>query len=246
MSPPLWVVEAAASFWREAGEPDRFPRDIRRAIARTSPIAIVSLSRLHVARANEWFRQQHVSVDISVNDRPLRACLIAQSGSGIILVDGSDSEEEQRFSIAHELSHFLHDYCAPRQAAVALQGAAILEVLDGLRPAGINERTVGLLGRAPVRAHVHLMGRWEDVHNPVDVDASESAADTLARELLAPWAVVADDVIELGIAHDREAIAAGLIERYGLPMKPAIQYAELLCSEKPSPSPLLRYIRRSL
>jgi hypothetical protein len=134
-TPSLAVVAAAESFWSEAGVEPTYPRAIRRAVARSQPISVVTLSALHVAKAEEWLRRQGIAIDIDVVNRPLRACLVAHAGAGIIFVDGADAENEQRFSIAHELAHFLADYLAPRHAATARLGEDILEVLDGARPA---------------------------------------------------------------------------------------------------------------
>lgn len=243
MSPPLVAVEAAESFWSDAGAASTFPRDIRRAIARSQPIAVVMLPALYVAKAEAWLRRQGKAIDLDVPDRPLRACLVAQGGAGFIFVDGEDCESEQRYSIAHELAHFLLDYLAPRRAAVARLGEGILEVLDGLRPARTEERTIGILTGVAVRRHVHLMGRNEDVSGAAEIDRAEAIADALALELLAPWDEISSQMVELGINADRKAIACLLMDRYGLPRMPAERYAASLSPDPTPASPLLRYLR---
>lgn len=239
----MQVAEAANAFWHEADLPVAFPRDLRRAIALTLPVSIVLLSELQVAEVQAWLQRQGRIVDMTVNNRPLRACLIAHSGTGFIFVDGGDQESEQRFSIAHELAHFLLDYLAPRQEAVARLGGEILEVLDGVRPARVEERAVALLTGVPARTHVHLLGRAEEEAAAEAIDFAESRADALALELLAPWADVSRLIAELGINGERGAIVRLLSDRYGLPLVPARRYAARFSPRRQSESALLRHLR---
>jgi hypothetical protein len=244
MAPSLAVVAAAESFWSDAGVEPTFPRAMRRAVARSQPISVVTLSALHVAKAEAWLRRQGMSIGIDVVNRPLRACLVAYAGAGFIFVDGADSEDEQRFSMAHELAHFLVDYRAPRRAAVARLGEGILDVLDGMRPARTDERVVGVLANVTLDPHIHLMGRFGDLGRPAEIERAESQADALARELLAPWDVVSRQIAILAIAGNAPAVARLLVERFGLPTIPAQRYAALLSPEPAPASALLRHLRR--
>jgi hypothetical protein len=243
MTPPLAVTAAAESFWADAGMEPTFPRDVRRAVARCQPISVVMMSALHVVKAEAWLRRQGMAIDMAVDDRPLRACLVAHGGAGIIFVDGADSEDEQRYSIAHELAHFFVDYLAPRHMAVARLGEGSLDVLDGRRPARGDERIVGILTDIQIRPHVHLMARFEDLTMSGDVARSESGADALALELLAPWDDVSQRCDAVGIGGERSAIARLLVDRYGLPRRPAERYAACFCPVSLPSSRLLRYLR---
>jgi hypothetical protein len=136
MSTPLWVGETAEMFWTAAGELEPFPRDLRVPIAKSLPLAVVSMPTLRLTGVDLWMSKQGIICGIGVDDRRLRACLVARYGQGIIFLDGSDPEGEQRFSLAHELAHFLRDYLAPRRLASERLGEEVLEVLDGDRPLG--------------------------------------------------------------------------------------------------------------
>ena len=243
MTPTFQVAETASSFWDDAGLPDAYPRDVRRAVVLTQPLSLVLLSELHVSGVLEWLRRQGRNLDMAVRDRPLRACLVARSGAGFIFVDGGDQESEQRYSIAHELAHFLLDYVAPRQEAVSRLGDEILDVLDGLRPETIAERAGALLTGVGAGAHVHLLGRSEEEAAAETIDIAEARADALALELLAPWADVSTQIGAQGIGVERAAIVRLLTDHYGLPPVPARRYAARFLPQRESSSALLRHLR---
>lgn len=244
MMPPLAIATIAEAFWTESGMAPGYPRDIRRAVTLSQPISIVLVSALHVAGAEAWLRRQGITLEVDVFDRPLRACLVAHAGAGIIFLDGADPEDEQRYSIAHELAHFLVDYLAPRRATVTRLGEGIRDVLDGRRPARTEERIIALLTSVEVRPHVHLMSRSDDLAMSGDIVQSESMADALALELIAPWDDVSQDIVTLGITAEPLSITSLLTKRYGLPVLPAERYSERLCPTSQPTSPLLRHLRR--
>ncbi|HLI26015.1 MAG TPA: ImmA/IrrE family metallo-endopeptidase [Chloroflexota bacterium] len=241
MSAPLWVVEAAAAFWRAAGAEEPFPRALEAAIAWAAPLSIVQLPRLRVAGVAAWLTARGGGELVTVPDRALRACLVAHRGHGFVFLDADDPPDEQRFSLAHELAHFLHDYQQPRERAVARLGPAVLEVLDGARPPTATERIDALLARVELGPHVHFMERTEDGHPAHHViSAAERAADQLAFELLAPEEAVRAAAMARGRPWTIDALAALLIAVFGLPPTPARQYAALLAPAPPPPDPLLR------
>jgi hypothetical protein len=129
MSTPLWVSEAAATFWAVAGAEEAFPRDLRRPIANALPVAVVLLPKLRLSAVDKWLVRQGMTCGLSIRDRALRACLVARYGHGLVFIDGTDPSDEQRFSLAHELAHFIRDYWRPRALAVERLGAGVLEVL---------------------------------------------------------------------------------------------------------------------
>jgi hypothetical protein len=111
--------------------------------------------------------------------------LVAFGGKGVIFVDGSDPDEERRFTLAHEVAHFLVDYWQPRMRAVDRLGLPITEVLDGLRSATASERLYAILLNAPSGVHTDLMDRDLNT-DPVSTWQAEDRADKVALALLAP------------------------------------------------------------
>lgn len=224
MSVPLWAAELARAFWIKARKPEPFPRNLRRSIARAVPLSVVLLPKLSVQAALNWLQKCGLICEIPGEDRPLRACLVARRGHGVALIDGSDGDDEQRFSIAHELAHFLRDYWSLRRRILKRLGAESLQVLDGERPPTAQERFHALLRNVPLGFHLHLMER-DNAGNPLtsSVAKAERDADRLAYELLAPAEHVLADP-----PGSVPALVRRLREFYGLPAMQASHYAGLL------------------
>jgi hypothetical protein len=232
MSAPLWVVELAERFWAEAGGPGPFPRDLRRPVLRALPLAVVLLPGLSIAGVRQWLESSGIGCFCPEEDRRLRACLVARGGGGFVFLDGTDAEEQQRFSLAHELAHFLRHYWQPRNRAAHRLGDPITEVFDGVRPARFAEQIAALLAEIPLGLHVHLMGRGASGVADEVVATVEEEADQLACELLAPAAVVLRGQLT------RAELTRRLEREFGLPALQAEQYAHRL--RPPTVDALLR------
>jgi hypothetical protein len=238
MNTPLWVGELAEAFWAEAGAAEPFPRSLRKAAEWAFPLTVVGLRGLRLHAALDWLRRSQVACGAAEPDRPLRACLVARGGGGTVFVDEGDPPEEQRFSLAHELAHFLRDYWRPRRRAVERLGPAVLEVLDGLRPPRPGERLGGLLRNVRVGAFTHFLSRDRDGRRTPEVERAERDADRLAWELLAP----ADAVRADGVP--RAELTRRLVGEFGLPQEQAERYAADLLPPPPRTPPLLLRLRR--
>jgi hypothetical protein len=239
------VHTLAASFWQPAGGDDgRFPRDLRPAIARAFPLTPVHLPELQVSGVESWLRAQGVRCALDASDRLLHACLVARAGSGIVFLDRNDAGAQQRFSLAHELAHFLRDYWEPRRHAVEQFGPGVLEVFEGKRPPQPEERVHALLAQVPIGFRIHLLERNSDGRIASDeVDEVEANADLLALQLLAPEGTVLDQLERTAPEDRRGAARALLIDRFGLPVDIAARYARSLVPSERNVSPFLQHLR---
>ena len=225
MSVPLWVSELAGTFWKRARQVEPFPRALRRPSSRGFQLSIALLPQLTIQKAANWFTRCGIVCDLPGRDRGLRACLIARWGHGIAILDGDQDDDDLRFSLAHEIAHFLRDYWSIRMEAKRRLGSAAIEVMDGLRPATSDERLHALVRSIPLGFHVHLMERNQDgTIGSATTAESEGSADRLAYELLAP----ADHVLAPGAPKTDRDLAEKLRAFYGLPRLQASKYARML------------------
>ncbi|MCY4639396.1 MAG: ImmA/IrrE family metallo-endopeptidase [Chloroflexi bacterium] len=180
------------------------------------PIGIVHMRQLTTGSLSGWLGSGPDPVN-----RELHGALIARRGRGLILVDAGDEEAERRFTIAHEVAHFIIEYRGPRDRIASSLGHAALEVLDGDRPPTTVERVDSLLQGVPLGPYLHLLERG--LLRPRDsAEAAEFAADRLALELLAPAREVRRRV---GADASRIALEQALECDFGLPREVAGAYA---------------------
>ena len=227
------AAEWADSFWTRAGRRERFPRSLETPIARALPVAIVKLPRLATFEVRQWLSRNGIRAQLLGPDRQLRGCLLAKSGRGLIILDGSDPEDERRITVAHELAHFLLDYYFPRRRVLDVLGDAGLEILNGARLPTEKERLTGALRGLAIGIYIDLMDRTaEGSVTRLEVLEAEDRADRLALELLAPKAALlrrfrlAKMQLNPHIAVD--TVTEILVGEFGLPRPSARDYATFL------------------
>src|SRR5437870_5274630 len=123
-----WIRDATESFWLRAGHSDHFPRDMESAVAWATPLAILKIPNLWIADVNLYFHKRQLPLALEVEDRPLHGCIWVYAERGVIIVNGTDTVNQLRFTIAHEVAHFLRAYREPRQRAVEKLGVSITPV----------------------------------------------------------------------------------------------------------------------
>lgn len=230
--PPVWVIDLAGRFWADAGDPPQFPRDLEDAVARIGGVAVVRRGGLRVGTVIDFCRSRQVPPGFSGPDRPLRAALHCWAGVGTVFLDPTDPPDEQRFSFAHELAHFLRDYLAPRRQVANALGRDALAVLDGVRAPTPAERLHAVLRTRPLTPHCHFMSRDPAGRPERDDDRrAEADADRLACELLAPAELFHDTT-------DRGELTRRLVAECGLPQSVAAEYAGQLLPPPPAPDGL--------
>jgi Zn-dependent peptidase ImmA (M78 family) len=160
--------------------------------------------------------------------------MVADRGRGFLFYDSLDSEPQQRFTLAHEVAHFVLDHRLPRARALRAFGQDILPVLDGQSAPSAHQSLLLMLERISIGVQVRLMER-NDSGEPCTGKAMEveQRADRLAFELLAP----AREVLPLLRSSSRLEVEAELVSRFGLPAREARSYARLLLAREPARRP---------
>ncbi len=223
----------ADEFWTAAGGREPFPCQLESSVLWALPVAVIKLPRLWVSDVEAWLTERSIQFQFGTANRPLHGSLLAYRGRGCILLNGTDSDPELRYSLAHEVAHFLLNYLRPRRKAVSLLGPTILEVFDGFRVPTVRERVHGILSRVPIGFHVHFMERATNgIANSDEVMELEDNADLLALEIISPEEEVRRRMARVGSQEHRSRLIDDapriLQEDFGLPSSVAEGYARYL------------------
>jgi hypothetical protein len=182
-----YVRTLAGRFWATAPERVRRERDVEAALAWSTRLTLVILSPLTLAAIRRWLAERGVPASGEAGDHASRGFLVAWRGVGVVFCDGAFGVAERRFTIAHELGHFILGYSEPR-GRVMRDAPELLEVVDGIRSATSADRARAALARVPIGIHTHVFD--DDVSAPSDLTVAGLAEDEASRfalELLAPW-----------------------------------------------------------
>lgn len=218
-----WLEEAVEAC-RSTASP-RFPRDLAAEVPLLLPVTVVPLPHLDSKAVQDWLQRRgrhHPVADVS---RRFRGCMVAWRGFGVLFHDSEEGEHERRFTLAHEVAHFVLDHWLPRKRAVRVFGEEILAVLDGLRAPTPEESLTALFERVPLEVQVKLMGRSPSgLFSNATVAESERRADRLALELLAPAALAIPLVRDVS---EEEGVRQ-VMDHFGLPGEAARTYVWML------------------
>ena len=241
------IFDRAEKFWSQAGITEPFPRFLERAVAWALPLTVVKLPRLGLLELRDWLERRNIFFSLAIPNRRLRACLIARVGHGFIFLDGSDTDDERRFSLAHELAHFILDYLDPREKVLDLLGDAAHEILDGQRAPTAEERLRGVLHGVQLTTYLHLMERTSagSVKHLQVLDA-EDRADRLALELLAPKEAVLTRLAENGVDWRSAKVSTLVLETlrqgFGLPEAVAERHGQMLVMHQQQPNSFRQWL----
>ena len=211
-----------------------FPRDIELA-ALSQPVHVELILDLTLAKIDAWLhRYLNWMPAVAMDNRRLRGCLVAHRGRALIFLEATETDEERRFTLSHELAHFIGHYLAARNLAIARLGPTIVAVLDGDRPPTAAERLSGVLARCPLGIFRDVLGR--DGGEPLTAAAErmEAEADAAAFLAIAPPAEVAAQCANAGRRLDRAGVLQTLTADFGLACTDAVHHLPVV----------LRLIRR--
>lgn len=218
-----WLKEAVKECSSTA--PLTFPRNLATEIPLLLPVTVVALPHLTSEGARSWLIQRGLQHKVADIPRGFHGCMVAWAGVGILFHDSEENAPEQRFTLAHEVAHFVLDHWLPRKRAKHVFGETILEVFDGLRAPTPEESLTALFERVPLEVQAKLMDRSPSgLYSSGKVAESERRADHLAQELLAPSALVIPLVKDVS---EKEGIAR-VVSHFGLPEKVAQAYVGML------------------
>lgn len=240
MGDDLPAAVVADLFWELLGCEPHYPCDLEELLLWSQPedfrLTFDAVPGLDLAAVNRRALQLNMAYRIDEPNRPLRGCLLADWAGASILYDPGDALDEQRFTKAHELAHFLNDYYLPRRRALQLLGEGIRPVLDDQRPANLAERLHAAMLQVRLGPLTSLMERPDEGLPDTRVLMIEDRADRIALELLAPAQWVSQRLERalprIGRAQQQPWLVALLQDEFGLPQTIAVEYASAIIRQR--------------
>jgi hypothetical protein len=225
MSSGFDVRAVAAEIISSSGRTARtFPLDVEFA-ALSLPVHIELIEDLTLSKINAWLHRYLNWLPPTVADsRRLRGCLVAHRGHAFVFLEARETVDERRFTLSHELAHFIGHYLAARELAIARLGPSIVAVLDGDRSPTATERLSGVLARCPLGIFREVLDR--DGTEPLTAVAErmETEADAAAFLAVAPPVDVAARCEAAGLSLDREGVLQTLQSDFGLACVDAVRH----------------------
>jgi len=224
------IAKISRKFWSLSRIKFTPGADIVDAVNLLLPIDMVNLPELTLSKVNQWLSERHIFTGIEADERSLHGFILTHAGSGIMFLNETDTEEERRYTVAHEASHFILDYKMPRDRAIKKLGPKITEVLDGYREPTKEERVDGFLRSIVLAPFTHLLEKTGNgSFSYARVYDAEINADALAVEMLAPQANVIKALNKrlqkTSFSDFRERCKLLLINNYRLPASIAKEYS---------------------
>jgi hypothetical protein len=193
-----------------------FPRDIALA-ALSHPVHVELIAELTPDKIDEWlYRQLHWSRAAVADHRRLRGCLVAHRGRALIFLEATETEAERRFTLSHELAHFIGHYLAARNKAIARLGPSVAAILDGDRAPTAAERLSGVFAGCPMGVFRDVLDRNGGEPLTAVAERMEKEANAAAFQALAPPVDVVAQCKIVGRAPDRAGILETLKAYFGL------------------------------
>jgi Zn-dependent peptidase ImmA (M78 family) len=226
------ITEATEDFWKQAGIIPKYPLAptlLEQAICLLLPINIVRLNKLSSFKVVSWLADRNYEIQMQ-EDCPLCGLLFINRCQGIIFINGSHPLDEQSYTLAHELGHYLLEFEYPRKKAGLLFDNKIDDIFSGTRKPTIEDELSGIIKRVSVSPYIHFLEEGNvSAESRSQVWAAENKADAMAFELLAPFQTVCAQLkSESGpytFSRIKKELLTILAKNFGLPSSVRQQYA---------------------
>lgn len=243
MSQPLWIKRAMSAthvfyeivlekLGEEAQEYLHFPRNIEALILYSLEIPVKPISELTLHAAAEYLciLGSQPSQE-PTEDRPLWGLLNVGPPANMILIEERLSPLQRRYTIAHELGHYLYDIFTIRQLwlrSLSEQKEAVIQAFSW-HEMDLWLELCAMLKRLPQRPRT-ITGRGQAMLQ--ETKMREQVANAIALELLAPWEKMTIIFPQLS----RSEMLSLLSVQFGIPAHIAsAYYDDLHHALKPAP-----------
>ncbi len=220
----------AGWFWKRAGGRAGFPVDIGYAAMCALEVYIQEAAGLTTFSAVSRLKRDGIRSADGIDERRLHGCIRVSERGAVILVEEKDDEAQKRFTIAHEVAHYILEVRRHQERAADRLGYDFARVLHGFREATPPERIDAWLHNIRTDGLLHFMDRAPaGGYGCARTREAERLADDLAVEILAPRSELTGGIYSFGRMGFPESLDAArqiAERRFGLPDGIAERYAK--------------------
>jgi hypothetical protein len=227
MIPALQVTEVIEAALTERPQIrqvlDVFPRDMTKLVSYGFEIPVITQQDLSLQSARRYLcilSGSDRTPKTETHERRLSGLLHIGPPSNLILLDAQLSTRWANYVIAHEIGHFFGDLLLIRQQWLAHFPDQRDDILKAFAWQPHNDMLdlQALIRGLPPRPRPILARGYGEL---LETEAREHQADLVARELLAPWRILA----ALASHHTVPELESLLYQDYGLPKRVTHYYA---------------------
>lgn len=229
------IERIAREFWATSYAEFRYNYDIIKVVESSPNVHLIRIPQLNPTKITSWLTSRKIDIPVENNDRSLDGALLIQNGTVIMFIDTAENDIRQRYTLAHQVSHFLLAYQMPKERAIIKLGKEIAAALKDDTEAPVTQLVQSALQGMTGAAYTLLIEKSEDAFPSDRLNLlPESPADTLALELLAPRYQIIQETASasarLRYSPFKRTCQELLIDKYRIPLEIAHKYAKELAS----------------
>lgn len=230
-------------FWKRAGGRFDYPADIAYAATCALDVYVDEVAGLTPVSAAAHIGREELCPLGGADERSLHGCVIVSRSGAAVLVEKCDDEAEKRFTIAHEVSHYIVEVKQRHERAADRMGRDFADTLYGLREPTLTELIDAWLNNTRSEAFAHFMDRTPGGgYGCSRTLEAECLADDLALEILAPRSEITAVISSMGLSESLKVARRVAERRFGLPNDIADRYAgRVVWQSKGGPSTAERF-----
>ena len=202
---------------------------LNKAIDYLDQVILEFIPDLTIEKFFRKFRHPFQNSSPSKPEIPLHGIVEVIDGLGIIGINDSDPPNEQVFTLAHELAHYLIEQMVPEKRMDQCKEKLKLVGRRAIDKTHIMDHLIGILRNLEVAPLRHYLTRGNlSGEQYLRIAHAETNADRLAFELLAPFSELIGAVDSGSYVRTREKTYDVLVNDFHFPMGPANHYSGIV------------------
>lgn len=236
------IERIARKFWATTQAEFRYDYDIVKAVESSLNVHLIRMQQLNPTKIISWLASHNMDIPFESKATHLNGALLIKNDNVIMFIDAAENAVQQRYTLAHQVSHFLLNYQMPKERAIMTLGKEIAQVLSGNTEASVTQLVQSTVSNITGNVYTLLIEKWDESTSfDWELLRTKDPAVSLTLELLAPRYQIINETASVGArlrySPFKRKCQELLIDKYRIPSEIAHKYAsELAGSVTSGPS----------